>query len=239
MFRDLPHAVAVGAADRDLFALSEAQVAAGIGLEARRWHAASLTKPARANRGRHTGTGASILTGCPLGNRLPEPLPMLPPRNRRTSRRPHRRPPRRHRCPTSCPSHAHTSRSRCCDNHLNSPSTSWAYTGGPGIPAGPVGGKRRRLLRQRHHRIVRSRIQIELIERHGWRTQSNSPTRSSSTSRAGRTGTAATAAWACSNPSSREPTTTRRGMRIQQRDSTEPGAGRRVPTRPRTVQTAD
>jgi hypothetical protein len=68
--------------------------------------------------------------------------------------------------------------------------------------------------------------------------RSNSPTRSSTTSSSSTTGNEDTARSGCSHRSSTRTATTRRGMRIQEQDSTEPGAGHsRSTTRPMSSST--
>ena len=76
---DLTHAAAPGLQDRDLLALGERQVASRQRSPADRRHSATLTKPPDADRGRHTGSHARLLTRHPGGDRRPEPLPILPP----------------------------------------------------------------------------------------------------------------------------------------------------------------
>jgi hypothetical protein len=63
--------VPIRAADRDLLSLSKGQIVAGVRLEARRWHAANVTEPARSHRRRHTGLDAGILTRGTACDRLP------------------------------------------------------------------------------------------------------------------------------------------------------------------------
>ena len=63
--------------------------------------------------------GGRLLARCALGDRLPEPPPMIHPPDRRPARRPHRRPPRL--LPRPQPSaHRNLLSSRCCDDRVES-----------------------------------------------------------------------------------------------------------------------
>src|SRR6266702_4723915 len=53
---------------------------------------AAVAGPPRTDRWGHTSLNAGVLTRHSLGDRQPEPLPLLPPRHRRPARRPHRPP---------------------------------------------------------------------------------------------------------------------------------------------------
>src|SRR5262249_24173450 len=52
-------------------------------------HPATVAEPPAANRLRHPRSGGRLLARPTRGDRPPEPLPILPPRNRRPPRRPH------------------------------------------------------------------------------------------------------------------------------------------------------
>jgi hypothetical protein len=110
---DLTHAAPTGLQDRDLLALGERQVAPRQRRPADRRHAATLTKPPDTNRGRHPGDHAGLLARHAVGDRRPEPLPILTPRHQRSTRRTHRRPARPIRpTPPRLP-HRNSSSSRC------------------------------------------------------------------------------------------------------------------------------
>ncbi len=88
--RDLAHPLTSGAQDRDLLTLLERQVTArGLG-QTDRWHAASVTKPARAHRHGHAHPHRSLGRGDARGDQPPE-LSLHRPRRLGSSRRTHRR----------------------------------------------------------------------------------------------------------------------------------------------------
>ena len=103
--RDLPHARAAHAKQRDLFTLTERQVAARRRPHTDRWHPATLAEPPDADGHRHARRCGRLLARAPRRDRPPEPLPLLPPPHRRPTRRPHPRPSRTIRRTTPNRSH--------------------------------------------------------------------------------------------------------------------------------------
>ena len=85
---------------RDLFAFSKGQVAPRQRRQVRRWHAAILAEPPRADRLRYAGFECGIPTRQPARDGLPEPLSMFTASRRRTTWRTDRASPRASR-PTS------------------------------------------------------------------------------------------------------------------------------------------
>src|SRR3954465_11699897 len=128
--RDRAHALAFGTKQGDLLTLGKAQVPARLGVAQQRGHPATLTKPPDASGRRHPDRGGRILAAQALGDLTPEPQLSLAPM-RRLARRLHRRTPRQLLHPTSRPAHRHLVSSRCCDDHVNPPSSSVSRSGSP------------------------------------------------------------------------------------------------------------
>ena len=84
---DLAHPDTLRTKNRDLFPLTERQIAP------RQWgqrdwrHPATVAEPPAANRLRHPRRRGRLLARAPSRDRPPEPLPILPPRHRRPARR--------------------------------------------------------------------------------------------------------------------------------------------------------
>ena len=91
---NVAHPGALSSQDRDLFPLRQGQVASRSGRQADRRHTTALTEPTTTHGRRHATGHSGILTRQPPGDRLPEPLRLLTPRDRRPTRRTHRRPTR-------------------------------------------------------------------------------------------------------------------------------------------------
>ncbi len=90
--RDLADTDAPRMQDSDLLALAKRQISARYRGQADRPDPAAVAEPSRTDRWGHTSLNAGVLTRHSLGDRQPEPLPLLPPRHRRPARRPHRPP---------------------------------------------------------------------------------------------------------------------------------------------------
>src|SRR6266581_401646 len=132
--RDLADTDAPRIQDSDLLALAKRQISARYRGQADRPDPAAVAEPPRTDRWGHTSLNAGVLTRHSLGDRQPEPLPLLPPRHRRPARRPHR-PPACSVQPTPLLlSHRNPSQSRRCDDQLNPPSTPrpWSARPAPG-----------------------------------------------------------------------------------------------------------